>query len=152
MDAQIDRKVLKLTHINDIPKNATLLPAVWQMKRKRHIKTRMIYKWKAQLNVDGSRMVHKRDYDQTYAPLASWNIIRLLLILVLVHIWHTIQLDYVLAFTQAPVDQNLYMKIPKGFEVEGAKRGEYVFKIKKNTYGQKQAGRVWNASATSRPG
>ena len=36
------------------------------------------------------------------------------------------------------------MKIPKGFEVKGAKRGEYVSKIKKNTYGQKQAGRVWN--------
>ena len=62
----------------------------------------------------------------------------------LVHSWHTIQLNYVLAFTQAPFYRNLYMKIPKGFEVEGAKRGEYVFKIKKNMYGQKQAGRFWN--------
>ena len=62
----------------------------------------------------------------------------------LVHSWHTIQIDYVLAFTQAPVDRNLYMKISKGFELEGAKKSEYVFKIKKNTYGQKQAGRVWN--------
>ena len=47
MDAQIEGKFLELTHINDVPKNATLLPAVWQMKRKRHIKTRMVYKWKA---------------------------------------------------------------------------------------------------------
>ena len=47
MDAQIEVKVLKLTQINDVPKNATLLPAVWQMKRKRHIKTREVYKWKA---------------------------------------------------------------------------------------------------------
>ena len=70
-------------------------------------------------------------------PVASRNIIRLLLILVLVHSWHTIQLDYVLAFTQALVNQNLYMNIPKGFEVEGAKRGEYFLKIKKNTYRQK---------------
>ena len=54
----------------------------------------------------------------------------------LVHSWHTIQLDYVLAIAQAPVNRNLYMKIPKGFEVEGAKKGEYVFNIKKNTYGQ----------------
>ena len=36
------------------------------------------------------------------------------------------------------------MNIPKGFEVEGAKRGEYVFKIKNNTNRQKQAERVWN--------
>ena len=72
MDTQIEGKVLELTQINDVPKNATLLPAVWQMKCKRHIKTRMIYKWKARLNAYGSRMVHKRDYDQTYAPVASW--------------------------------------------------------------------------------
>ena len=137
MYAQIEGKFLELTHINDVPKNATLLPAVWQMKRKRHIKTWEVYKWKAELNVDGSRMVHKRDYDQTYDLVASWNIIRLLIILVLVHSWHTIQLDYVLAFTQAPVDRNLYMNIQKGFEVEGSKKGEYVFKIKKNTYRQK---------------
>ena len=71
IDAQIEGNVLKLTHINDVPNNATLLPSVWQIKRKRHIKTHMIYKWKARLNVDGSRMVHKRDYDQTYAPVAS---------------------------------------------------------------------------------
>ena len=47
MDAQIEGKVLELTHINDVPKNATLLPVVWQMKCKRQIKTRMVYKWKA---------------------------------------------------------------------------------------------------------
>ena len=47
MDAQFEVKVLKLTDINDVPKNATLLPAMWQMKRKRHIKTREVYKWKA---------------------------------------------------------------------------------------------------------
>ena len=140
MDAQIEVKVLELTHINDVPKNATLLPSVWHMKRKHHIKTRKVYKWKARLNVDGSRMVHKRYYDQTYAPEASWKIIRLLLILVLVHSWHTTQIDYVLVFNEAPVDRNMYMKIPKGFEVEGAKKGEYVFKIKKNKYVQKQAG------------
>ena len=54
MDAQIEGKVLELTHINDVPKNDTLLPAVWQMKRKRHIKNRKVYKWKARLNVYGS--------------------------------------------------------------------------------------------------
>ena len=111
---------------------------------KRHIKTQEVYKRKSQLNVDGSHMVHKREKNQTYSPVASWNIIRLLLILVMIHSWHTIQLDYVLAFNQSPANRNLYMKIPKGFEVKGSKKGEYVFKIKKNTYGKNQAGRVWN--------
>jgi len=33
------------------------------------------------------------------------------------------------------------MQIPKGMEVEG--RGDFVLKLKKNLYGQKQAGRTW---------
>lgn len=35
-------------------------------------------------------------------------------------------------------------------KVEGANKGEYVFKLRKNTYGQKQAGRVWNQYLVSR--
>ena len=36
--------------------------------------------------------------------------------------WHTKQLDFVLAFTQAPVEiGNLYMQVPpRGFHVPGA--------------------------------
>ncbi|KAI2491853.1 hypothetical protein MHU86_22706 [Fragilaria crotonensis] len=37
----------------------------------------------------------------------------------------------------------LYMAIPKGFEVQD-KGQDYVLKLKKNLFGQKQAGRVWN--------
>jgi hypothetical protein len=32
--------------------------------------------------------------------------------------WKTQQLDYVLAFPQAPAEQELYMKIPRGIKVE----------------------------------
>ena len=142
---QIDDGVLELIRISDLPKNARLLPAVWQMKRKRDIKTREILKWKARMNIDGSRMVKNRDYDLTYAPVASWGVIKLLLALSLIHNWHTVQLDYVLAFTQAPVERELYMKLPKGITIDGVEDPEgWCFKLHKNTYGQKQAGRVWN--------
>ena len=36
------------------------------------------------------------------------------------------------------------MKIPTGFEIENGKNLDYVLKIHRNIYGQKQAGRVWN--------
>ena len=36
------------------------------------------------------------------------------------------------------------MRIPKGFELEGGNENDYVLKLNKNVYGQKQAGRVWN--------
>jgi hypothetical protein len=35
------------------------------------------------------------------------------------------------------------MEIPKGVNLEGADRKDYVLKLLKNLYGQKQAGRVW---------
>ena len=124
-----------------VPKGKTILPSVWQMKRKRDIMTRAIIKYKARLNVDGSRMKKGLHYEETYAPVAKWNSIRILLTLALLHNWKTTQLDYVLAFPQAPVEKELYMEIPKGFE--GAK-GEYVLQLHRNVYGQKQAGRVWN--------
>jgi len=62
--------------------------------------------------------------------------------------WHTRQLDFVLAFTQADIERDLYMKLPAGFTVPGRTiteqdRRDYVLKLEKNLYGQKQAGRVW---------
>ena len=114
------------------------------MRRKRDIKTRAVKKYKARLNIDGSRMRHGIDYEETYAPVAKWSTIRLILTLAAVHKWHTRQLDYVLAFPQAPVERELYMEVPKGFVVENGKSDEYLLKIKRNIYGQKQAGRVWN--------
>ena len=71
MDAQLTSKTLKLVNIKDVPKGTAILPAIWQMRRKRRINTREVYKWKARLNIDGSRMVYKRDYDLTYAPVAT---------------------------------------------------------------------------------
>ena len=106
------------------------------MKRKRDIRTRKVKKWKAQLNIDRSKM-RPDQYDLTNAPVASWNSIRLLLGLTTIHNWHTIQIDYVLAFPQAPVERELYMEIPKGFEVPGASRKDFVLKIHRNIYGQK---------------
>jgi len=121
-----------------------VLPSVWQMKRKRDIKTRQVKKWKARLNISGSRMKEGVHYNETYAPVASWNLIRMSLTLSAVHGWHTKQIDYVLAYTQAPVEKELYMHIPKGFDIEGHDTKDFVLQIHRNIYGQKQAGRVWN--------
>jgi hypothetical protein len=48
-----------------------------------------------------------------------------------------------LAYTQADVECELYMVIPKGFELEDDAQ-DYVLKLKKILFGQEQAGRVWN--------
>ena len=141
---QYENGNFSIIHKSKLPQGATVLPAVWQMKRKRDIKTRNVKKWKARLNIDGSRMTKGIHYTETYAPVASWNSIHLLLTLTAVHKWHTKQLYFVLAVPQAPVEREIYMKIPKGFELNQGDSEDYVLKLHKNVYSQKQAGRVWN--------
>lgn len=136
---------------SSVPKGTIILPAVWQMKRKRDIRTQEVKKYKARLNIDGSRMKEGVHYDETYAPVASWKSIRLLLTLVARHGWHSRQLDYVLAFPQAPVEKTLYMQIPKGIKLSNVPEGEeYVLKLHRNVYGQPQSGRVWNKYLTEK--
>ena len=137
---QMDNGNYTIVDRNDVPKGKIILPAVWQMRRKRDIKSQKVKKYKARLNIDGSRMKKGIHYDQTYSPVASWNSIRLILSLIAASGWHTQQIDYVLAFPQAPVEKEIYMEVPKGFEVNG----DYVLRLNRNVYGQKQAGRVWN--------
>jgi hypothetical protein len=52
---------------SQIPRNQMVLPAVWAMRRKRHISTGEIYKWKARLNIHGGKQIHGFNYWETYA-------------------------------------------------------------------------------------
>ena len=140
-----DSKHWTLTPRSHVPEGVPVLPAVWAMRRKRRIATREIYKWKARLNIDGSKQVKGVNYWETYAPVASWPTVRLLLTMVIQKNWPTRQIDYVMAYTQADVEHDqMFMQIPKGFDLDGANAKDYVLKLNKNLYGQKQAGRVWN--------
>ena len=92
---------------------------VWQMRRKRNQATGAIKKYKACLNVDGSRMQQGIDYQESYAPVTSWDTMRLMLTLTLVHKWHSCQIDYVSAFPQAPIEKETFTRIPPGMQVDG---------------------------------
>ena len=150
VEDQLNNGNFTIVHRSNLPPNQRIFPAVWQMRRKRDIKTQEVKKYKARLNLDGSRMKRGVDYEETYAPVTSWRSIRLLLTMVAMHKWHTLQLDYVLAFPQAPVERELYMAIPKGFTMDSGDPTDYALHIHKNIYGQKQAGRVWNQYLASK--
>ena len=121
-----------------------------EMLRKRYIITQKIKKYKALLNVDGSRMRQGLHYEKVYAPVASYSSIRLLFIMTLIHRWNTKQIDYVQAFPQAPVEKYLFLKVTAGFEVQGGTRDEYALKLHKKVYVQKQARRVWYKYLTNK--
>ena len=146
VNGQVKNKNFSIVPRSTVPEETAVLPSVWAMKRKRRIDTREVYKWKARLNIDGSKQVEGRDYEygETYAPVASWASIRMLLIMAISNGWYTRQLDFVMAYSQAPIDRDMYMEIPRGYKLSTGNVKEFVLKVHKNIYGQKQAGRVWN--------
>jgi hypothetical protein len=115
---QSDNGNFMITHGSKVPKEATILPTVWKMKQKRDICTRKVKKHKPRLNIDGSHMKKVIHYKETYAPVVKWNSLRLILTLSALNNWHTSKLDYVLAYLQAPVEKELYTRIPKGFLID----------------------------------
>ena len=143
LESQMTMGVLKLVPKSRVPPTASILPAVWAFKRKRKQTTGEIYKWKGRLNIGGHRMREGIDYDITYSPTASWPAIRLALSMVLLHGWHAKQVDYVLAYPQAPAARPMYMSIPKGCDIPGYNSNEWVLNVRRNIYGGKDSGRVW---------
>ena len=76
---QIDNGNLSVIPQSKVPKGFRVFPGVWMLVCKRDILTAEIKKYKARLAFDGSRMREGEDYNKTYAPVASWMSIRLLL-------------------------------------------------------------------------
>ena len=88
-------------------------------------------------------MKNEVHYEKLYSPVSGWYLIRVLLIIVALKVWKTIQVDYVQDFTQSPIYKYLYIKVTTGFQVEDIDNDEYALKLHRNIYGQKQAGRAW---------
>ena len=142
VNSHFDNGTFILAPRSVVPAGIPVVPSVWAMKRKRRLSTGEVYKWKSRLNYDGSKEPY---FGSTYSPLASWPSVRMILALAMTHGWKTRQIDYQLAYTQSPIeDEHAYMGLPKGFSVPGGgDPKDYVLHLKKNTYGRKTAGLVW---------
>ena len=61
---KINNGSFSLIRRGEIPEGSTLLPGLWQAKRKRYIKIRQINRWKSRLNVDSLRMSKWMHYEK----------------------------------------------------------------------------------------
>jgi Reverse transcriptase (RNA-dependent DNA polymerase) len=86
-----------------------VIPSVWAMRRKRRLTDGAIHKWKAQLNEVGSKQVKGVNFWETYAPVAQWISIRLVLCMASLNKWKVKTFDFVQAFPQAPSEAELYI-------------------------------------------
>ena len=152
----VTRKHWKLVTNDDMRKagyKGKPIMAVWPMKRKRNPLGEIV-KYKARLCAHGGQTIKGIHYTNTFAPVVTWTTIRFLLILSLVHNWHTRQIDFVLAYPQAKVSHDLYMHIPERFRVEDNQlkldkesrnpfKAQHKLRLLQNLCGLKDAGATW---------
>ena len=113
--------------------------AVWTFKRKRD-PLGNITKHKARLNVHGGQTTQGVHYWDTYVPVVQWLTVRIVLILSLLENLNSRSIDFVLAFPQAKIEVDVYMRIPFGYKPpKNRPDGLYILKLRKNFYGLKDA-------------
>ena len=102
-------------------------------------------KFKARLVARGD---HQRDIElgDIYAPVVNHTTLRAMLAVAAVKDYHLHQMDAVTAFLNAPLDTDVFLRVPQGVNKypPGVSQGEFVLKLKKSLYGLRQAPRQWN--------
>ncbi|GJU24670.1 retrovirus-related pol polyprotein from transposon TNT 1-94 [Tanacetum coccineum] len=96
---------------------------------------------KARLVAQGYNQQEGIDYDETYAPVARLESIRILLAYACALDFKLYQMDVKSAFLNGFINEEVYVAQPPGF-IDFAKPN-YVYKLKKALYGLKQAPKAW---------
>jgi hypothetical protein len=81
------------------------------------------------------------DFDETYAPVARLESIRILLAYATHHGFKLYQMDVKSAFLNGPIKEEVYVEQPPSFE--DSEYPNHVYKLSKALYGLKQAPRAW---------
>ena len=102
---------------------------------------RSLERYKARPVTQGFTQTQGLDCEETFAPVAKLNSIRILLSLAVNLDWKFHQLDIKNAFLNGDLEEEIYMRIPPEFEKDYMK--EKVCRLKKSLYGLKQSPRAW---------
>jgi hypothetical protein len=132
-----------IVHHDSMPADSQAVQAIWSFHDK-CAPDWTITKWKAR----------GINFWASYAPVVTWSTTCLILILSLITGMKICQIDYIQAYTQAPVDCEIYMHIPAQFLVQNntlvfspdptpGNSDVYVLLISKNLYGLRQEGNNW---------
>ncbi|RVW48509.1 Retrovirus-related Pol polyprotein from transposon RE1 [Vitis vinifera] len=100
-----------------------------------------INRFKARLVAKGFTQSYGIDYEETFAPVAKLNSIRVLLSVAVNLDWNLHQLDVKNAFLNGELEEEAYMKIPPSMETP--ENSGKVCKLRKSLYGLKQSPRAW---------
>ena len=122
------------------PNDKNVVGTKWIFKNKLD-ENGTIVRNKARLVAQGYSQIEGIDFEETFAPVARLESIRILLAIACSLKFKLYQMDVKSAFLNGLLEEEVYVEQPKGFE--DAKKPNHVYLLKKALYGLKQAPRAW---------
>ncbi|CAL9026178.1 unnamed protein product [Prunus brigantina] len=122
------------------PVNMNIIGTKWIFKNKTDEQGNVVRN-KARLVAQGYTQMEGIDFDETFAPVARLESVRLLLAIACHLKFKLYQMDVKTAFLNGVLNEEVYVEQPKGFE--DPHHPNDVFRLKKALYGLKQAPRAW---------
>jgi hypothetical protein len=125
-----------------LPPGKNLVGLKWLFKTKYGANGQVI-KHKARLVAKGYSQKKGVDFEETFAPVARFETIRIVLAVAAQKGWLIHQLDVKSAFLNRELEEDIFVEQPEGYQIQGCE--DKVLKLKKALYGLKQAPRTWYA-------
>nr|GEV90982.1 retrovirus-related Pol polyprotein from transposon TNT 1-94 [Tanacetum cinerariifolium] len=122
------------------PNNISPLTLKWLFKNK-HDKEQTIIRNKSRLVVRGYRQEEGIDFEESFAPVARMEAIRIFLAYAAHKSFTVFQMDVKTVFLHGSLKEDVYVCQLEGFI--DADHPSHVYKLKKTLYGLKQAPRAW---------
>jgi hypothetical protein len=127
--------------LTPLPKGRKAIGCKWVFRVKRNADG-SIEKYKARLCAKGYSQVKGLDFNETFAPVAKFSSLRILLSIAAVQDLEVHHMDVKCAFLNGDLEEEIYMQQPEGFIEEG--KESLVCKLQRSLYGLKQSPRAWN--------
>nr|GEW18313.1 retrovirus-related Pol polyprotein from transposon TNT 1-94 [Tanacetum cinerariifolium] len=121
-------------------RNITIIRTKWVFRNKLD-ENGIVSPNKARLVAQGYNQQEGIDYDETYAPVARLESIRILLAYAYALDFKPFEIDVKSAFLNGFINEEVYVAQPLGFI--DFKKPDHVYKLKKALYGLKQAPKAW---------
>jgi hypothetical protein len=129
INGHINCKHWVVTPRSEVPEDTDVLPSVWAVRCKRNLTTGKITKHKARLNLHGGKQEFGMAYYGTYAPVVTWFAIQLLIVFGILFSWLLRQVNFVMAYPQAPIKMDMYMELPQGINIKNGNSKNHVLKL-----------------------